>query len=161
MLYRRPQLSAESGLNDSSDQGVLLCSSILLQRLSSLLLLCSVVLGWHYPWREAESGYVSDLGLGRDLPQAGVSVPKIEKADYESVRKTWGCSSWRSCHFQNCNRVYELQLWDLTHSIAVLRMTRVQPGRRSTRCQSFSWPRWGAAPLSCWWRWWSWPGPDG
>ena len=160
MLYRRPQLSAESGLNDSSDQGVLLCSSILLQRLSSLLLLC-LVLGWHFPWWEAESGYVSDLGLGRDLPQAGVSVPKIEKADYESAWKALGCCSWRGCHPENCNRVYELQLWDLSHSIAVLRMTRVQPGRRSTRCQSFSWPRWGAAPLSCWWRWWSWPGPDG
>ena len=47
--------------------------------------------------------YVSDLGLDRDLPQAGVSVPKIEKADYESAWKALGCCSWRGCHPQNCN----------------------------------------------------------
>ena len=70
IIRRKTESYLKFGFNLVSEQCALLCSSILLQRLSSLLLL------------------FSDLGLDRDLPQAGVSVPKIEKADYESVRKT-------------------------------------------------------------------------
>ena len=110
MLYRRPQLSAESGLNDSSDQGVLLCSSILLQRLSSLLLLCSLVLGWHFPWREAEIMFLT-LGLIGIYLKLGFLFRKSRKQIMRVLeRLTAARGEAANCHPQNCNWVYELEL---------------------------------------------------